>query len=184
MTDLVYIPDYASMAQGLLLSQYNESPRVQALIAACAGGFQAIEDTGFDLLVSTTLSAATGWALDQWGVVVGEPRRGLDDGNYRRFIEARILANLSEGTTDDLIRVFGIIAGPGEVEHWALYPAGFGLSIQRTEPLSDEMRDRIRAFMEEIRPAGVDMTLIEAPLDAFQYDAGPGFDEGQFARIL
>ena len=184
MTDLVYIPDFRDMAEGLLLSQYRESPRVRALISACAGGFQTIEDAGFDLLVSTTLGAASGWVLDQWGVVVGERRRGLDDQEYRRFIEARILANLSEGTTDRMIRIFQIIAGPGDVRHYDLFPAGFALVVVRESLLTDRLRDRIRAFMRSVKPAGVWLTLIEATTNSYQYDSGPGLGSGEFSRIL
>ena len=184
MTDLPYIPDFRDMAVSLLLSQYRDSPRVRALVRACAGAPQKIEDIGFDLLVSTTISAASGWVLDQWGAVVGERRRGLDDEDYRRFIEARIAANLSEGTTDELIEIFELVAGPGDVRHYTHYPAGFKLVIFRDSPLTDALRSRIRALMESIRPAGVDMVLAEATQNTYQYDSGPGLDQGEFARSI
>jgi len=172
------------MAASLLLSQYRESPRVQALVRACAGAVQEIEDIGFDLLVSTTLSAAGGWVLDQWGAVVGERRRGLDDEDYRRFIEARILANLSDDSTDRMIQIFEIVAGPGEVRHFDLFPASYALTIKRDSPLTDGIRSRIRDLMEQIKPAGIGLTLTEATSEAYQYGTGPGLDQGEFARIL
>ena len=184
MTEIVYIPDYRDLASALLLSQYRESPRVQALIKALAGATQEIEDISFDLLVSTTLSAASGWALDQWGAVVGEDRGGLDDEDYRRFIEARILANLSDDTIDRMISVFEIVAGPGEVRYFELYPAAYALTIKRDSPLTDALRSRIRALMQSIKPAGVGLTLIEGSRQAYQYDLGPGLDDGEFSRIL
>ena len=184
MTDLVYIPDFRDTAKRLLLSQYRESPRVQALVRACAGAAQKVEDIGFDFLVSTTLSAASGWVLDQWGVIVGESRGALDDTDYRRFLQARILANLSEGTTDDLIEVFEIVAGPGDVRQYDLYPAALALAVYREEPLSDAIRARIRAIMDDIRPAGVGLTLIEGTTNPYQYDEGAGLDSGEFTRVL
>ncbi|WP_406672404.1 DUF2612 domain-containing protein [Natronospira sp.] len=184
MSDLVYIPDFRDMASSLLLSQYRESPRVQALIKALAGATQEIEDISFDLLVSTTITAASGWALDQWGAVVGEDRGGLDDEDYRRFIEARILANLSDDSTDRMISVFEIVAGPGEVRHFELYPAGYALTIKRDSPLTGALRSRIRTLMQSIKPAGVGLTLIEGSRQAYQYDLGPGLDDGEFSRIL
>lgn len=183
MTDLVYIPDHSDRAVDDLLSQYKRKPRIQALVRALAGSVQTVEDSGFDLLVSSTLSAATGVLLDQWGRIVGERRRGLDDADYRRFISARILANLSPGDTDRMIRVFAVVAG-GEVRHWPLYPAGFALAAIRDVPFTNAIRDRIRTLMRSIAPAGVGITLIEATPGALQYDSGPGFDVGEYARII
>ena len=184
MSELVYIPNFRDVASSLLLSQYRESPRVQALVRACAGAAQEIEDIGFDLLVSTTITAASGWVLDQWGAVVGEERGDLDDEDYRRFIEARILANLSDDSTDRMIKIFEIVAGPGEVRHFDLFPAAYALTIKRNSPLTGAIRSRIRALMEEIKPAGVGLTLIEGTSEAYQYDIGPGLDQGEFSRII
>lgn len=184
MPEIAYIPDHRERAVNALLSQYQHAPRIVALVRALAGAVQAIEDSAFDLLVSSTLTAASGDLLDQWGRIVGERRGGLDDADYRRFIEARILANRSGGTTDRLIRVFSIVAGPGEVRHFDLFPAGFALTIKRDAPLDDAIRRRVRALMESIKPAGVGLSLIEASPAAFQLDSGPGFGRGELSRII
>ena len=184
MPDLAYIPDHADRAVDALLSQYQRAPRIVALVRALADGAQAVEDAGFDLLVSSTLDVASGWILDEWGRIVGERRAGLEDDAYRRFVQARIMANLSGGDTDTLIRIFEIIAGPGEIRHYDLFPAALALTIRRATPLSVSTRARVRSFMTQIKPAGVGLTLIEATPAAFQLNSGPGFDVGEFSRIL
>ena len=184
MTEISYIPDHPDRAVAALLWQYRRAPRIVALVRALVGAVQSVEDAAFDLLVSSTLTAASGVILDQWGKIVGEKRRGLEDDGYRRFVEARILANLSEGNPDQMIRIFEIIAGPGEVRYFSLYPAGFALAIQRASPLSDEIRARIRGLMQSVKPAGVGITLIEARADALQYDTGPGYNGGSYSHII
>lgn len=184
MKSIEYIEDHKDRAVDALLWQYRRAPRIVALVRSLAGAVQTVEDTAYEFLTGTVLSEATGAILDQWGKIVGERRRGLDDDDYRRFIEARILANLSEGTTDRLIEIFAKIAGPGDARFFGLYPAGFALAIKRSTPLSDRLRSRIRSFMESVKPAGVAMTLIEGTDSAYQYDSGPGLGVGEFSRIL
>lgn len=185
MPDIAYIPDHPDRAVARLLSQYRRQPRIQALVRALTGGAQAVEDVAFDLLASQTLSAASGRELELWGRIVGEARRGLDDTDYRRFIEARILANLSEGDVDRMIRIFDLVTGNCPVRYYTLYPAAFALVMfNECTPLQDRLRRRIRRIMESVKPAGVSLTLIEATGNAYQYDSGPGLGVGEFSRVI
>lgn len=184
MPDLTYIPDHEDRAVADLYFQHRYKERIPALARAIAGAFQTLEDAAFDLLVSTTLSAAAVDQLDLWGKIVGEKRRALDDDDYRRFIQARILANLSEGSTDRMIRVFRLITGADSVRFFSHHPAGFRLTAYTSAPLSERVRDRVRDMMESIRPAGVGMSLTES-LDgdlAFS-TSGAGFGSN-FSRMI
>jgi len=170
-TLLAYEADY----EGLILrrlapSQFTQGPRWIALWKGLAAAFQACEDELFDLHVSTGLDLATGAALDQWAELVGEERGGLDDTWLRQFIRARILANLSTSSEDELIRIYGILTA-GAARCITYYPACFSLFTVRDSYMPADIRRRVARFMAEIKPAGVEMVLSEA-VSGFQGFAG------------
>jgi len=145
-----------------LIGVYQRQPRWQGLMRGLAAGLQRIEDDAYDVLFSTVLELAGGDALDQWGRLVGEPRRGLKDSEYRPFIAARILANLSDGTPAELIEIYEIVTVANDVLHWDHYPAGFRLTAVRDDPMSDARASRVVRLMKDIKPGGVQMVLCEA----------------------
>lgn len=187
-TGLVLIPDHAAKAIDDLIGELRQ-PRISALAEAMATGVQVSEDLTFELIVDRMLDVATGDALDQYGENVGEPRGGLSsDPEYRRFIRARIAANESGGSTDELIQIWRIVTGPSiSVLETPLYPAGFQLVVVREAPLSDEAARRVRALMEDAKPSGISMILIEAVVGYFGFITNPDaepLDVGLLARSL
>lgn len=187
-TELVYIPDHAARNAARLLTQDRDKPRTVALARALGAGAQALEDALFDLIVGRRLEAAAGAALDQWGTVVGERRGAIDDPDYRRFIQARILANTCKGTPDELIVIFGLVCAPVlDLRYFPSFPASYTLQVVRESFLSALMRRRVRRIMEDVRPAGVGSELIEALPGPFGYQDTPavlGYDVGTYARVL
>src|SRR3569832_89859 len=123
-TQLVYIPDHRDRMLASLLSQWRGKPRIEALIRALSVGVQFLEDMTFDLLVSRTIEGASGAQLDQWGQLVGQARLNMEDAEYKSVIRVKIIANSSEGTTDDLIQVLQLACEPCTVKHHECFPAG------------------------------------------------------------
>lgn len=179
-----YVPDHAARAVADMLSQDQSKPRLVAVIRAAARAFQCIEDLAFDLIVSNTVENATGALLDRWGRVVGEARGGLDDEAYRGFVRARMAANVSGGTTDELLSIIASVTAPAVVQQVDLFPAAFALIVSRAQPLPDLLRERVRGFVRDLKAAGVGLTMIEKTGNPFTYDDGPGFDVGELSRIL
>lgn len=182
---ITYIPDMADQAVGLLLSQYQRAPRYTAWVRALVSGAQSIEDICFDLLVTDNPTDATGATLDRWGRVVGQSRRGLPDSEYGRFIEARSKAAVSESDVESVLELWADLTAESEVI-WSQLQGGVALMAWRGTPLRPALRDRVKDFMEEIRPGGLSFVLVEAaPKEAaFRFDIGPGFDSGELARWL
>ena len=185
--------DHAGQLLDELLSWFRTKPKLSALAAAVGAQLQELEDSYLALRDERLLSNATGAQLDQYGRLVGESRGGLDDDDFRRFIEARILTNTSEGNADRLMAIFRIIAGPeagntgAEVRYTPKFPAGYLMTIGRNSPLSASVASRINAQMGSVTPAGVEYTLIESKWDndgPFRFDAGPGFDLGELSRLI
>lgn len=186
--NLVYIPDHKTIAVGNLLQELQRKPRVKALVEALASGVQRQEDDAFGFLVSTTLDGSSGAALDQWGALVGEDRGGLPDSDYRVMIEARILANNSTGTSDEILTIWQKITAPQTSFILRIHPpACFSLTVERDTPLSDSMVSRVGNLMRAIKPAGVAMFLVEVLPGSFGFAENPAakpFDIGIFSRTL
>ena len=186
MSEFVYNPDIAGRTARLVPSVYRDAERIQALFASVAETAQHFEDASYGVLVSDAPETAWGNVLDRWGRVVGQGRGGLTDDEYRTFVEARQIANRAGSNIDDLLQVWQLITAPGEHRHFRLPPAGFSLLVWRSRPMRPSYARRVVALMDDIRPAGVEMTLIEAGDKdaAYRYDDGPGLDNGAFARAL
>ncbi len=185
--ELQYMPDFAAQLQGLLLAQDRGKTNWRAIAKGIGDAMQLVENDLFDLPLSMTLSSATDAALDKVGAIVDEPRLGLDDEAYRRFIRAKILVNMSEGSPEELLTIFRAITGSDDCRHFDMFPGGFTLVTIRQTPMSDAEMRRVRRMMLDAKAAGVAMELIEALPGYFGFDTDPdstGFEIGPFARII
>lgn len=138
------------VGQGFLIEQYKEKPRLAELLCIWLDQVQDLENAAWRCATERSVDTAIGAQLDQIGVIVGQPRLGLDDEDYRPLIRARVLANRSEGTVGDLYAVaraaMGVETGSGEVDpyypasvyFWVGAPLDFGDAI-----LFDLLRDSV-----------------------------------------
>lgn len=162
------ITDFEARAIDFLLSQYRDKVRITAITAAFGAMAQELEDEIDDLLTMRLLDTAEGANLDLYGNIVDEPRGGLDDVDYRRFIKAKILINLSRGTPTDLINIWKLLTESPEVNYKELYPATIKFQALIDPDLSDDVLNRIGRAMRSVKPAGVKMIDIIYPVDAFE----------------
>jgi hypothetical protein len=193
----VLVPDHGARMQANMSQQFAK-PRIKALTGALGLGMQCLEEEAFGVLISSPLETASDDGLDQWGALVGERRGGLDDDDYRVFIEARILANRSGGSPDELIEIWRRITAPQLSVRWTLHPpACFSLAVLRVDPMSDARARRVGAVMRSIKPGGVAMFLVESVTGYFGFLDDPGhpgepaddgaslgYNEGLFSRVL
>ena len=195
--DLALIPDHAGLMLNRLPLQFHKT-RIIALVRALGLGIQLVESDNFGVWLSTQLTVAEGKSLDQWGSLVGERRGGLDDDDYRVFIDAKLLVLRSNGTPDELIEIFRRITAPQlSVRFDPLPLAGFMLLVLRESPMGDSRARRVGQFMRQAKPGAVQMALIESITGYFGFDDDPGhpgveeddgssfgFDEGLLSRVL
>lgn len=139
-----------------------EAERLEAFVRALGHGVQVLEDRIAERHLSLSLAGASGADLDILGTLVGERRDGLSDGAYRRFIAARLLANKSQGTSDELIKILQLCTGS---ELLAIYTlsglAEFHLYFLSATALPAELVDRVSRLLVAVKPAGVTMLLVE-----------------------
>jgi len=170
-----------------LIEQFKDKPKIAGILKSYLRQIQGLENVLSDMLTKTTLDDAEGVHLDNIGSIVGEPRSGRNDLQYRTAIRARIGLNVSEGTMEDVIAIALSVAGETvTITTTELFPAGFLMVIN--EPIDPALTDvnRIASFIASGRPAGVRGLLIFGVLGSFQYDGplGTGFDDGKYGGAV
>ena len=187
--ELARVDDFGARLEDRLPAGLYERPRLRALMRAIGHGLQIIEDDLHDQTLALTLDGANDEDLDVVGRIVGEPRLGLIDVDYRRFIAGRLLARKSRGTPSELTAILEVIAAPCIAVHYDMFAAGFRLYFGRSTPLSDELLGRVRRFMVAVKPAGVTMLLVEYTASPVGFESpaaatAAGFASGALSRQL
>ena len=158
-----------------LVIQYAEKPNMVAALTAFVKQIQESEDTLFAQFEDRSLQTGIGVQLDNWGLILSQPRRGLDDETYRTRLFIRIAELNSQGTPQDMIAIFTALMRPasGFVLYSEIHPAGFCLTAVDPDPIGD-LQD-VAEGMETARPAGVEVScLISAPDPPFGFAGTPG----------
>ncbi len=153
--------DHTAEAYARLSHQFKDKPNIQALLAIFAGRYDELETAYYALLVERTIYTAVGAQLDQIGARVGQPRNGLADEVYRRYILARIAANKSDGLVEDLIDVVRLVLNDTTLSTRVL-TTGVATTVARV--LGDRVEWGTAAIaMEMLRraTAGGDRPLLE-----------------------
>jgi len=158
-----------------LIAQYEDKPRMHALLCTFVGQIQELEVAIFDLYTERTIDTAVDAQLDALGSIVGQPRLGFVDANYRSFIKARIKINLSSGRPEELIEILRLIADPLEATDIRLTevpPAGLHLALLSDIGTLDP--DIAFTLLRSAKSAGVSFQFIfstEPALEQFTLDA-------------
>lgn len=187
MSDPVYITDHVERARELLTHDLSDKPNVDAVLVASVSEVQSLEDALYELTIQRRIETAQGAMLDQLGAIVGEPRAGLADDDYRRFVQARVETNIGEGEITRLISVLKTITGADVVHYQTTPPANFSVAYVVDSPLSTSLRARIVAQVVELTPAGVGFEVVESPTGFFGFQGNPralGFDAGKLSSII
>lgn len=94
----------------LLLQQFRDKPRMESVTSSMMTQIQDLEDALFTLLLERFISDATvGIQLDGIGQIVGRPRAGLSDDDYRALLRAVVRSNKSNGTGNELIEIVELL---------------------------------------------------------------------------
>jgi hypothetical protein len=176
VTDLVKIETHVDDALGRLLEQFREKPRLASVLSALVGAVQDTEDGLFPLHTERGVDVAIGRQLDVLGAIVGQPRAGLIDDIYRRYIRARIRTNRSAGRVNDLITVARLVLGvsDGTVEVTPQLPGAVWVRIVDLA-LDPDVSDVVLDMLFQAVAAGVRLLLTTSELpndETFQFALG------------
>ncbi len=137
---------------------------MEKLLAILLAPLNDLELALQQLLQLRSLPVAIGIYLDAIGKLVGQPRGGLDDDDYRRFLYVRIATNRSEGRRSDLIKIAKLILADSAatiiVELTG--PAAATITIAGVT-VTDGRAAIVRGFLAEAAAAGVRIGLLSSP---------------------
>lgn len=179
--------DHVAEALDRLCEQFRGKPKIAALLTGLASPMQDIEAALRQLLLERGVYTAAGAQLDVIGRIVGQARLGMADGDYRRFLLARITANRSNGTSEDLLRVARLVINDATVNVRIVTQGPAALVVRVNEDaLSDDVATILMRFLRASATGGVRVLLessTEPPGDVLRFDVGPGFDVGHLATV-
>jgi len=114
---------YVSDALSRITSQFEQSPKVLALLTAIVGPLDSLQATSDSVKTERWIDTAIGAQLDGCGYIVGETRQGRDDDAYRQAIKFRVFVNISEGTPSALINGLAYLVDSDDKQYLEVYPA-------------------------------------------------------------
>lgn len=182
-----YIASWPARLRTRLYAQFRDKVTHKQWADLLGRQQQDVEDATQTLLTLLDIDASEGVQLDVIGRIVGQPRTGVDDPTYRLYLRARILANRSTGTVENIYAVMRALFGQDTAR--PVYSGGWvkqfsirlGFVLTRTQALV------ALEFLGDAKEAGARGILewIESPASAvFTYDSGPGYDVGVWAGAL
>lgn len=142
--------DYASIAVPRLTGQFENSPKLKALMAQIVGPLTTLETDADGLIADRWIDTAIGAQLDGCGYIVGEARAGRDDDAYRVAIKFRVFVNISKGTPSDLIQGLKFLTDPTDCQYLEAYPA---TALLFTNGFFVDYK--IQAAMQDLSPAAI-----------------------------
>jgi hypothetical protein len=163
---ITQITTHTADALARLPQQFQDKPKLAALISALVDPVQDLENAWWQLLVERAIGVAVGTQLDSIGVIVGQDRIGLSDDDYRRYLRARIAVNRSSGVDDDLIIVARLILFDPDCQivlsrdgyTQATCNAAVRVTIKNMA-ITSELADILNTFLQETKLAGVRLQL-------------------------
>lgn len=175
------ILDHTRAALDRLAEQYKGKPLLEGVIRVLSTRVQKAEDVLWQLFLQMRdIDNAEGAQLDVIGKIVGQPRDGSLDPEYRKRIRARIRANKSHGTPPDLMAVFDVLwEGLYTYRYVPQYQAGFAWRI--LDPVTDGLINLYLGFLRDAKSAAVRGILewqYHADADTFSFADGPGLGFG------
>jgi hypothetical protein len=150
-----------------LIPPFWGKPVIAAILRSYLRQVQQFENDTFEVLEAFHIDTCDEARLAVLGRVVCQPNFGWSPEAYRNVIRAKIAANRSHGTENDIVNVLrlaGNVTGAVEVYHFA--PATMMVVVH--EELDEDEREAVFFLLPKTRAAGVRMHLLTAP-------AGGGF---------
>lgn len=135
------------------MADENNTTKFLRGLLECA---QELELAGRQVLLVRSIEDSQGTQLDRIGRIVVQPRNGLDDVTYRRYLRARVVANKSDGTIADVISVLRLILGNGNgtITFRNQGNAAFMATIEGIA-VDDDLANILINFMNDTKLGGV-----------------------------
>lgn len=187
MSPVDQITDHSDRALANMQTGYLESPKIRELVKVLVDEFQLAEDFVYAILSGTRLADATGVHLDRiYGQLLNQLRSFLaDDDDYRKILEARAKADLSNHEVETILGIaadlFGVTityvqtGGASYLLYWVVASPGTDVEFA-------QLAGRI---LGDATGAGISYTFIEGDdPDALVLGVGPALGTGILGRVV
>lgn len=182
------IEDHVARGLARLPMQFKGKPNFESFLTVLLTPIQRVEDALWQLLTERGIDTATAAQLNTLGKIVGQPRGGMVDADYRRYVRAKIAANKSTGKPEDLIAVALAVLGPDPAAEIEIQPSGTAtLIVELLGAIDAATAEAMNTLLQQSVAAGVRLVLVfslSAPADTFTFGTGPGFGVGHLAGSL
>lgn len=102
--------NHADAAVDRLAQQFRNKPKIEAFIRALCTPMARLEQAHAEVIISRLIEHASGESLRQLARFVGQPvLTDLSEEDLRRYVRARIIANRSNGTGEDILAIARLI---------------------------------------------------------------------------
>lgn len=108
-TSITWLANMGDDGIALLLSQFQNKPRIVAFLRSLLAGVQDLSDAIYQVLIGIWLDSAEGVQLDEIGVILDTPRRGWTDPAYRAILRAQIIVYRSLGGWPDFAAIMAAL---------------------------------------------------------------------------
>ena len=174
-------PSRLSRMPGILRGDKRQvllETNIGKLFSLLADGFEVIHKNAELVRLWDDLENAEGAVLDRYGANFGVQRGAASDALYRILIRVKMLAQLSGGDGDTVIRAAGELLGVqfSDIELQDVYPAKVALYVDQSL-LSEErlaLIDQIAVALKRILTAGVGLRLYLRTYRTYRYDLNIG----------
>ena len=168
------ITTHVADAQARVLLQFDDSPRLLALLEILAERLQTLETANAELPSQQSLDNATGEQLDGLGRNLNIDRGGRDDETYRLLLRTEIRINRSRGLVEDIIAAAeSVYESAVDVRIEESFPAEVIVEVRANA--SSLPTDIANTRLQISRPAGVTLYYVWWPDeedDIFTYAPG------------
>jgi hypothetical protein len=107
----------------------------------------------YSLYNLTSIDDSSGAQLDKIGKIVGQPRMGLTDIQYRLFLKGKISQNVSMGTNEDLYKTYENLTGASNIALQEYYPCY--VEIWAPDNIPNNLEYYVKQLMDKASVAGV-----------------------------
>lgn len=96
-------------AQGLLLYQFKNSPKLKGLLNNLIKPLDDVLEEINQLYNGRYIDKAYGERLETIGRIVNQPRKNMDDEAYKAWLKVRIRLNIGHGRAEDVLGILNIL---------------------------------------------------------------------------
>jgi hypothetical protein len=175
---------HVTEALARLKAQFADKPKFQFVVDMLARQVQEIEDAFADSISMNLLANASGYLLDRLGKIVGQPRLNFSDAQYRLAIAARIKANRSSGTIEEIYGVLIALVPTGTWNVQGDEDHSGSVVVTLVETIDEGLATVVAALLRESRAGGVKGIFYWTDLDTADLMLCPtsiGMDGGESA---